>query len=180
MKIKKKPVMQLPAEQQAVLTASLPELRRMAANVHWKFFFNSDDLCTREDLVQATLSRLYTARNYPPADTVQLMRWANVSMRNVALDLVGKAKMEREGARTYLREQEYHALVPATGEEKLAYLLRMARLHLRPVVNQVLLGYGLGHSGTQIAATLGIPKATVRHHFFQAKKHLRTLDLTAV
>lgn len=179
MRPKKSSVMRLPAEQQALLTTLLPELQKMAESVHWKFFRGCDDLATREDLLQTTLSQLYTAPRFPPPDSEQLMRWANVAMRNVALHMLDKSKRDKLGSYIYTQEQEYHAIVPATGEEKVAYLFRVAQLHLRPVVNQVLLGYGLGHSGKQIAAKLGIPHATVRQHFYTAKNTLKSLMVTA-
>ena len=171
--------MRLPAEQQALLTTLLPQLRHVANSVHWKFFMGSNDLYTREDLVQVTLARLYTALNFPPPDEDQLMRWANVAMRNAALDAIVKARRERGLGRGYVQEQEYHALGPYEAEEKVSYLLRMAGQHLRPVVNQVLIGYSQGHSGKQIAQELRIPHATVRTHFQTAKRRLRELGLTA-
>ena len=178
MTVKKPPVLQLPAEQQALLTGMMPELRRMARNAHYRLR-RHQDLCEAEDLLQDALLSMLTARVYPPADVLQLTRWAYIALSRRAHDNIVSRGKEREGGLGFTQELAFYNLVPETGEEKVSYLLRMARLHLRPVVNQVLISYGQGQSGQQIAATLGIPHATVRTHFHVAKQWLRRLDLTA-
>ena len=170
--------MRLPDEQQALLTAMLPDLHRMAGHVHYRLLAGQE-LCERADLLQEALADMFASRVHPPADLAQLKTWAYTTLKRRALNYMAQRKRDYEGSYNYVQEQDYNALVPDDGEEKVAYLYRMARLHLRPIVNQVLIGYGLGHSGHKIAADLGIPRNTVKTHFHTAKLRLRKLCITA-
>ena len=171
-------VMRLPDEQQALLTALLPDLRHMAGHVHYRLLAGQE-LCEPADLLQEALADMFAARVHPPADLAQLKTWAYTTLKRRALNYMSQRKRDYEGSYNYVRERDYYDLVPDYGEEKVAYLYRVARLHLRPIVNQVLIGYGLGHSGLKIAADLGIPHNTVKTHFHTAKLRLRKLCITA-
>jgi RNA polymerase sigma factor (sigma-70 family) len=178
MPVKKAPVMQLPAEQQALLMENMPRLRRIAGHIYQKHGWDQD-LFTAEDFLNHGLYKMWTAPSWPAAEKELMLAWAYRVINNHAINAVKYNRRNREVTTVYMVEQVYHAIVPHSNEDKVAYLFRMAQQHLRPVVNQVLLGYGLGHSGKQIAAKLGIPHSTVRQHFYTAKNTLKTLMVTA-
>lgn len=178
MATKKASVMLLPAAQQALLLTCLPELRKMAGHVHYSMLFGQE-LCEPADLLQEGLASMYAATVFPPADLAQLKVWAYSTIKRRALNYLDRRNRDREGSFGHVRELEYNAIVPQNGEEKASYMFRMARLHLRPIVNQVFIGYGLGYSGNQIAADLGIPRNTVKTHYHVAKQRLRELCITA-
>ena len=178
MAFKKPPVMRLPAEQQALLTTLLPDLRQMAGYLHYSMLYGQD-LCEARDLLQEALSSMFTATVFPPPDLVQLKTWAYTMLKRRTLDYLLKRKRDRDGSYGHVEELAYHVLPDEESKERVAYVLGVARQHLRPILSQVVMGYALGHSGKKISADLGIPHATVKTHFHLAKKRLRELCITA-
>jgi RNA polymerase sigma factor (sigma-70 family) len=170
--------MRLPTEQQALLTTLLPELRQIASYLQYSMLYGQD-LCEPSDLLQEALSSMYTATVYPPPDLAQLKTWSGTMLKRRALDYLAKRKRDRDGSYGHVQELDYYAIPAADCEERVAYVLKVAQKHLRPIVNQVIIGYYKGYSGTQIAEHLGIPRNTVKTHFYAAKLRLRKLCVTA-
>lgn len=173
---KVKPVKEvtIPSELQDYLQQNYSLLAKLARQMHYSVLRDSL-LYTWKDILAEGFIKMYTATRYPPIDEQQVGKWANVIFLNCCNMCHRTEKSLRKYGEGYMQEQYMYSL-PDSYEE-VSVLVPAAIEKLSPKLRDVVLAYGEGLTGKQIAESLSLNPNTVKVRYHDACIRLRKILL---